>query len=116
MGYGLEPETIAERIAGHVIAGDPGALAPGEFGIVVGQQGAVQLQQFGARLLFLVHQVRRDFHQHPELGNREVRTAGLVAVNGIEAVERVELRSRQTLLRDRYLNVDEPLPQAYERQ
>ena len=35
--YGLEPETIAERIAGHVIAGDPGALAPGEFGIVVGQ-------------------------------------------------------------------------------
>src|SRR3954468_19248627 len=34
---------------------------------------------------------RRDFHQHPELGNREVRTAGIVAQHlralGFDAVQ-----------------------------
>ena len=29
---------------------------------------------------------RRDFHQHPELGNREVRTAGIVAQHLVHRV------------------------------
>ena len=36
---------------------------------------------------------RRDFHEHPELGNQEVRTAGIVAAHlrslGIEVQEKV---------------------------
>ena len=38
---------------------------------------------------------RRDFHEHPELGNQEVRTAGIVAAHlrslGIEVQEKVAL-------------------------
>lgn len=34
---GLEPAVIQARVGEHLVAGDPGALAPGEFGIVLGQ-------------------------------------------------------------------------------
>src|SRR5437763_6150967 len=46
-----------------------------------------------ARVAPKVVQWRRDFHQNPELGNREVRTAGIVAQHlrslGIEVREKV---------------------------
>lgn len=35
--YGLEPKVIHDRLAAHLIAGDLEVLAPGEFGIVIGQ-------------------------------------------------------------------------------
>ena len=46
---------------------------------------------------------RRDIHQHPELGNREVRTAGLVAAHlrslGLEVQEKVAVTGVVGLLR-----------------
>jgi lipoprotein-releasing system permease protein len=41
--YGLEPAALADRIAPHMLAGDLQALAPGEFGIVIGQLLAREL-------------------------------------------------------------------------
>jgi len=35
--YGLEAEAIRDRLDDHLVAGDLGALAPGEYGLVVGQ-------------------------------------------------------------------------------
>src|SRR5690554_1107443 len=40
---------------------------------------SVQLDQKAAAIEQKVIEWRRDFHQHPELGNEEVRTAGIVA-------------------------------------
>src|SRR5690606_25920203 len=52
-----------------------------------------QLDQKAAAIEQKVIEWRRDFHQHPELGNEEVRTAGIVAQHlrslGMEVEENV---------------------------
>ena len=54
---------------------------------------AVEIDRSAALLESKVVAWRRDIHQHPELGNREVRTAGVVAAHlralGLEVRERV---------------------------
>lgn len=35
--YGLESAALTQRLGSHLVAGDLGALAPGEFGVVIGQ-------------------------------------------------------------------------------
>ncbi len=50
----------------------------GIFGLLVLSSGSAAVDP---ALLAKVHDWRRDFHQHPELGNRETRTAGIIAAH-----------------------------------
>jgi amidohydrolase len=67
-----------------------------EFGVLneVGAQGLqAQIDQRVQTVLPKVINWRRDIHQHPELGNRETRTAGVIAAHlkslGLEVKENV---------------------------
>jgi amidohydrolase len=51
------------------------------------------IAEAAARVLPRVVAWRRDFHEHPELGNREVRTAGIVAAH-LKAIGLDEVREK----------------------
>jgi amidohydrolase len=61
--------------------------------LVVAQDLRAQIEQRVQAVTPKVVQIRRDIHQHPELGNRETRTAALIAAHlkslGIEVRENV---------------------------
>ncbi len=66
---------------------DVAAIAAAALAIAAGPQNPqatpenlhAQIDRLAAEIQPRVVEWRRDFHQHPELGNREVRTAGIVA-------------------------------------
>ena len=64
-------------------------MSPPDNALAAGQEIAARAAQLQPRVVAW----RRDIHQHPELGNREFRTAGLVAAHlralGIEVREKV---------------------------
>lgn len=73
--------TMFRHIAAHRIVVLAIALAAGS---LEGQSPAPLSPSAEARIAALEQRViawRRDIHQHPELGNREVRTAGIVAAH-----------------------------------
>lgn len=73
-------------------------------GAVVAQSGLIpSVTRQAASIESKVIEWRRDFHQHPELGNQEVRTAGIVAAHlkqlGLEVQEKVAVTGVVGILR-----------------
>jgi amidohydrolase len=57
----------------------PAAAAPRQVAAMAPRAADVEIDQLASRVMPRVIAWRRDFHQNPELGSREFRTAGIVA-------------------------------------
>ena len=76
----------------HAIAATPVVPSPAAARPIVASSIAAQIDAAALAIEAQVIAWRRDFHQHPELGNREFRTAGIVAAH-LRALGFDELRT-----------------------